>query len=166
MSVTEVKYHFSCTSHSHRKKLHTYREKTSLSPRKNSHSPKKIHTHPVSGGPVDSGHPSVSLVALFTRWTFLAFYHNNWWGLRTLLGSWLSCRASISWLSVLTLGMKAFESLCNGCLVAHLYVKTPFEELLTELMKYCNVKCAMLSTLVPMATKYFSVACRVELVDN
>ena len=166
MSVTEVKYHFSCTSHSPRKKLHTYREKTSLSPRKNSHSPKKIHTHPVSGGPVDSGHPSVSLVALFTRWTFLAFYHNNWWGLRTLLGSWLSCRASISWLSVLTLGMKAFESLCNGCLVAHLYVKTPFEELLTELMKYSNVKCAMLSTLVPMATKYFSVACRVELVDN
>ena len=152
MSVTEVKYHFSCTSHSPRKKLHTYRE--------------KIHTHPVSGGPVDSGHPSVSLVALFTRWTFLAFDHNNWWGLRTLLGSWLSCRASISWLSVLTLAMEAFESLCNGCPVAHLYVKTPFEELLTELMKYSNVKCAMLSTLVPMATKYFSVACRAEPVDN
>ena len=135
------------TSQLQRKKLHSHR--------------KEIQTHPVSGGPVDSGHPSVSLVALFTRWTFLAFYHNNWWGLRTLLGSWLSCRASISWLSVLTLGMKAFESLCN-----HLYVKTPFEELLTEVMKYSNVKCAMLSTLVPMATKYFSVACRVELVDN
>ena len=141
MSVTEVKYHFSCTSHSPRKKLHTHREKnlpthpeknftltkkklhshrekTSHKPRKKLHSHrKKIHTHPVSGGPVDSGHPSVSLVALFTRWTFLAFYHNNWWGLRTLLGSWLSCRASISWLSVLTLGMKAFESLCNGCLL-------------------------------------------------
>ena len=115
---------------------------------------------------MDSGHPSVSLVALFTRWTFLAFDHNNWWGLRTLLGSWLSCRASISWLSVLTLAMEAFESLCNGCLVAHLYVKSPLEELLPELIKYSNVKCAMLSTLVPMATKYFSVACSAELVDN
>ena len=143
-----------------KKTSHLQRKNFTLTEKIQTYQQKKF-THPVSGGPVDSGHPSVSLVALFTRWTFLAFYHNNWWGLRTLLGSWLSCRASISWLSVLTLGMKAFESLCN-----HLYVKTPFEELLTELMKYSNVKCAMLSTLVPMATKYFSVACRAELVDN
>ena len=153
------------TSHLQRKNFTLTEKKFTLTEKIQTYQQKKF-THPVSGGPVDSGHPSVSLVALFTRWTFLAFYHNNWWGLRTLLGSWLSCRASISWLSVLTLGMKAFESLCNGCLVAHLYVKTPFEELLTELMKYSNVKCAMLSTLVPMATKYFSVACRAEPVDN